>query len=224
MINLSETLMWWYSHNKRDLPWRETKNPYNIWVSEIILQQTRVNQGLEYYNKFIDTFPNIHSLAKASINDLLKVWQGLGYYSRARNMHITAQEIIGKYNGEFPSNYEELIKLKGIGDYTASAIASISFNKLTPVLDGNVFRVIARLFGISESTQTATGKKLFKQKLFELIPENNPGTFNQAIMEFGALHCVPQNPDCEGCPFKSVCFAHNKNLVSALPLKKKKVK
>ena len=224
MMNISESLIQWYSHNKRDLPWRETKNPYNIWVSEIILQQTRVNQGLSYYYKFIERFPDIEILSKAKIEDLLKVWQGLGYYSRARNMHYTAQKISSEYNCQFPANYSELLKLKGIGDYTASAIASISFNQQTPVLDGNVFRVISRLFGIFESTQTGKGKKTFKQKLLELIPKKDPGTFNQAIMEFGALQCIPNNPDCTTCPLNSICFAYNNNSVSELPLKKQKVK
>ncbi len=224
MMNISENLIEWYSYNKRDLPWRDTKNPYNVWVSEIILQQTRVNQGLDYYYKFIERFPDIKALSKAKIEELLKVWQGLGYYSRARNMHHTAQIITSEYKGKFPSSYDELLKFKGIGDYTASAIASISFNEQTPVLDGNVFRVIARLFGISESTQTNKGKKKFKQKLYELIPKEDPGSFNQAIMEFGALQCIPSNPDCKTCLFNTICFAYNNNLVSDLPLKKQKVK
>ncbi|HAF28185.1 MAG TPA: A/G-specific adenine glycosylase [Bacteroidales bacterium] len=223
MTNISKSLVEWYSRYKRDLPWRETKNPYHIWVSEIILQQTRVNQGFNYYYRFIDKFPDIKSLAFSNIDDLLKIWQGLGYYSRARNMHFTAQDIINNYDGEFPSDYSELIKLKGIGDYTASAIASISFNQATPVLDGNVFRVIARIYGISESTQRNAGKKHFKKILQEIIPDENPGTFNQAIMEFGALQCTPKNPDCENCILKSVCFAYTNNMVAELPLKKQKI-
>jgi len=171
MTHISQYLILWYSNNKRDLPWRETKAPYNIWVSEIILQQTRVNQGFDYYNRFIEKFPDIKSLAFSNIDELMKVWQGLGYYSRARNMHHTALEIVNKYNGKFPSDYHELIKLKGIGDYTASAIASISFNQATPVLDGNVYRVLARIFGISESTQSVTGRKHFKKILHELKTE-----------------------------------------------------
>jgi len=224
MTNLSQSLTQWYSHNKRDLPWRDTKNPYNIWVSEIILQQTRVNQGLSYYYRFIEKFPDIDTLANSDIDDLLKIWQGLGYYSRARNMHFTAKEIVEKYNGNFPSNYKELLQLKGIGDYTASAIASICFDEKTPVLDGNVFRVLSRFFGISESTQTNAGKKIFKEKLQALIPEKDPGTFNQSIMEFGAIQCTPKNPDCYVCTLKMSCFAKKNDLVDSLPLKKEKVK
>jgi A/G-specific adenine glycosylase len=224
MVSINQGLIEWYSHNKRDLPWRNTQNSYNIWVSEIILQQTRVNQGPNYYYRFIDRYPDIESLANSNIDDLLKVWQGLGYYSRARNMHHTAQDIVNNYNGKFPSDYHELIKLKGIGDYTASAMASISFDQPTPVLDGNVFRVIARIFGISESTQSITSRKHFKKILHELIKNENPGIFNQAIMEFGALQCIPKNPDCKNCPLNSVCFAYNKNSVADFPAKKRKVK
>jgi A/G-specific adenine glycosylase len=224
MHNITNKLIEWYSLNKRHLPWRETKNPYAVWVSEIILQQTRVIQGLDYYHKFLATFPDIHTLANASIDQLLKVWQGLGYYSRARNMHFTAQDIVRNYDGIFPKSYIELIKLKGIGDYTASAIASISFNEPTPVLDGNVFRVIARVYGVSESTQTANGKKQFKEILHTLIPHDKPGMFNQAIMEFGALQCTPKKPLCDDCIFKSSCFAFKNNLIEELPLKKNKIK
>ena len=224
MDNISNPLIRWYSYNKRALPWRETKDPYKIWVSEIILQQTRVNQGLNYYDRFIDKYPDVQSLADSSIDELLKLWQGLGYYSRARNMHYTANEIVREFKGQFPSDYSDLLKLKGIGDYTASAIASISFNQTTAVLDGNVFRVVSRFFGISESTQTASGKKVFKEKLSELIPKKDPGTFNQAIMEFGALQCTPHNPDCTNCPLKTSCFAFNHQMISELPVKKQKVK
>ncbi|MCB2194711.1 MAG: A/G-specific adenine glycosylase [Bacteroidetes bacterium] len=224
MQNITNKLIEWYSLHKRNLPWRETRNPYAIWVSEIILQQTRVNQGLGYYLKFMETFPDIHTLAAAPMDQLLKVWQGLGYYTRARNMHFTAQDIVQNYNGIFPNSYKDLIKLKGIGDYTASAIASISFKEPSPVLDGNVFRVIARIYGISESTQSAQGKKNFKGVLTKLIPHDKPGVFNQAIMEFGALQCTPKNPLCEECIFKSSCFALNNNLIDDLPRKKVKVK
>ena len=224
MKDISKVLTDWYTHNKRDLPWRETKNPYNIWVSEIILQQTRINQGLSYYYRFIEKFPDIFILANSEIDKLLKIWQGLGYYSRARNMHTTAKELVKNYNGVFPEEYKELIKLKGIGDYTASAIASISFNKKTPVVDGNVFRVLARLFGISKSTQTKAGKDAFKNKAKELMGNINPGIFNQALMEFGALLCTPLNPECSSCPLNSICFAFRHNLVSSLPTKKQKVK
>jgi A/G-specific adenine glycosylase len=224
MKDISKVLTDWYTHNKRDLPWRETKNAYNIWVSEIILQQTRVNQGLSYYYRFIEKFPDIFALASSDIDEILKIWQGLGYYSRARNMHITAKDLVENYNGIFPEEYSELIQLKGVGDYTASAIASISFNKKTPVLDGNVFRVLARLFGISESTQTKTGKDIFKNNAKELMGNTNPGILNQAIMEFGSLQCTPLNPDCSSCPLISVCFAYKHDLISSLPAKKQKIK
>jgi A/G-specific adenine glycosylase len=224
MTNINQHLLEWYSRNKRDLPWRETKNPYNIWVSEIILQQTRVNQGINYYYNFIEKYPDLKSLASTHIDELLKVWQGLGYYSRARNMLHTAQHLVNNNNCAFYSNYNDLIKLKGIGDYTASAIASISFNQPTPVLDGNVFRVVARVYGIAESTQKKSGINKFKEILNKLITNKNPGIFNQAIMEFGALQCIPKNPDCKNCIINSDCFAYNKDLVSDLPVKKQKIK
>ncbi|MBU8891813.1 MAG: A/G-specific adenine glycosylase [Bacteroidales bacterium] len=224
MSDISKTLTEWYASNKRDLPWRHTKNAYNIWVSEIILQQTRVNQGVNYYYRFIEKFPDIYSLANSDIDELLKIWQGLGYYSRAVNMHKTAKEIAKNCKGKFPDEYNELIKFKGIGDYTASAIASISFNKKTPVLDGNVFRVIARLFGISDSTQTKTGKKIYLDKTQQLMGNHNPEIFNQAVMEFGALQCVPKIPDCINCILNKVCFAYKNNRVNDLPVKKIKTK
>lgn len=224
MTNISQSLIVWYSRNKRDLPWRETTDPYNVWVSEVILQQTKVNQGINYYYRFIEKYPNLKSLASSNIDELLKIWQGLGYYSRAQNMYHTAQYLVNYNNGKFYSNYHDLIKLKGIGDYTASAIASISFNEATPVLDGNVFRVIARIFGITDSTIKKSGINKFKEILNSLITIKNPGDFNQAIMEFGALQCTPRNPDCNNCIFKSICFAHNKGMVSELPLKKQKAK
>jgi len=224
MKDISKVLTDWYTRNKRDLPWRETKNPYNIWVSEIILQQTRVNQGLSYYYRFIEKFPDIVALSNSDIDELLMIWQGLGYYSRARNMHYTAKYVVKNHNGVFPEEYSELIKLKGVGDYTASAIASISFNKKTPVLDGNVFRVLARLFGISESTQTKAGKDIFLSKAKELMANYTPGIFNQALMEFGSLQCAPLNPNCISCPLVSDCFAYKHDLIDSLPAKKQKVK
>jgi len=224
MKDISKVLTDWYTRNKRDLPWRETKNPYNIWVSEIILQQTRVNQGLSYYYKFIDKFPDIFVLANSDIDELLIIWQGLGYYSRARNMHFTAKDIVENYKGIFPEEHSGLLKLKGIGEYTASAIASISFNKRTPALDGNVFRVLARIFGISESTQTKAGKDVFKNKASELMNNNNPGIFNQALMEFGSLQCTPLNPKCSICPIASHCFAYKHDFINSLPAKKQKIK
>jgi A/G-specific adenine glycosylase len=224
MINLSTRLLNWYDHNKRDLPWRKTKDPYLIWVSEIILQQTKINQGIDYYFNFTNTFPNIDSLAKANIDEVLKIWQGLGYYSRARNMHFTAKFICNNLNSDFPENFNDLEKLKGVGDYTAAAIASFAFNESVPAIDGNVYRVLSRIFGIFESTQTSSGKKVFFEKAVELIDTEKPALFNQAMMEFGALQCTPKNPDCTVCIFKDSCFAYSKDLISDLPTKKQKVK
>ncbi|MCB0432718.1 MAG: A/G-specific adenine glycosylase [Mangrovimonas sp.] len=220
----SKTLINWYSDNKRDLPWRNTKNPYYIWLSEIILQQTQVNQGLPYYYKFVNTYPTIEMLANASETDVLKLWQGLGYYSRARNLHYTAQYIARELHGVFPKSYKELIKLKGVGDYTASAIASICFNETAPVLDGNVYRVISRYYGLDTPINTGKAQKEFKEILFELIDKSNPAEFNQAIMEFGARQCKPQSPDCPVCPFNKGCYALAKNKVQELPVKLKPVK
>jgi len=220
----SKQLTYWYLHNKRDLPWRATANPYTIWLSEIILQQTRVDQGMSYYFKFIKNFPTVFDLAAASEEQVLKLWQGLGYYSRARNLHFSAKYIVDELHGEFPSTYKELLKLKGVGDYTASAIASICFNEPTAVVDGNVYRVLARYFGIDFTINSSAGIKIFKQLAQELIDDKNPGTHNQAIMEFGALMCKPSNPDCGICPLNSSCFALSKNRIKELPVKEKKAK
>lgn len=220
----SNTLIYWYLQNNRDLPWRKTKNPYFIWLSEIMLQQTRVAQGLAYYEKFTHQFPTVFDLAKADETTVLKMWQGLGYYSRARNLHFTAKQIANEFNGEFPETFKEIIKLKGIGDYTASAIASICFNKPTAVVDGNVYRVLARYFGIKTAINSSAGIKEFKKLAQTLLDETQPGTFNQAIMDFGALHCKPQNPLCETCPFSNSCVALEKNLIKEIPVKEKKTK
>lgn len=220
----SNSLIHWYLNNKRDLPWRNTQNPYNIWLSEIMLQQTRVAQGLPYYLDFISAFPTVYDLAKAPEEKVLKHWQGLGYYSRARNLHFTAQFVANELKGEFPNNYKELLKLKGIGEYTAAAIASFSFNEAVPVVDGNVFRVLSRYFNIETDISLATAKKEFSELALELMPKNDPATFNQAIMEFGALQCVPKNPDCENCIFNSSCLALQKKKVQVLPVKLKKTK
>ena len=190
----------WYLSVNRDLPWRKNKNPYSVWLSEIILQQTRVAQGTAYYHKFLENFPTVADLANADESLVLKLWQGLGYYSRARNLHYSAKLIMEEYNGEFPSTYIELMKLKGVGDYTASAIASICFNEQTAVVDGNVYRVLARYFGISTPINSTQGIKEFKQLAQSLLETDNPGQYNQAIMDFGALQCTPQNPDCDTCP------------------------
>lgn len=223
-MKFSNTLIYWYLQNERDLPWRKTKNPYFIWLSEIMLQQTRVAQGMAYYFKFTENFPTVFDLAKADEKDVLKMWQGLGYYSRARNLHYSAKQIANELNGKFPSNYKEIIKLKGIGDYTASAIASICFNEPTAVVDGNVYRVLSRYFGIKTPINASAGIKEFKKLAQTLIDKTQPGTYNQAIMDFGALHCKPQNPLCESCPFADSCIALEKKLTKELPVKEKKIK
>lgn len=220
----NKDLITWYLENKRDLPWRLTTNPYNIWLSEIILQQTRVTQGLPYYRRFISAFPTIQNLAAASQEEVLKLWQGLGYYSRGRNLHETAQYITNDLQGEFPRTYKELLTLKGVGDYTASAIASICFNKPTAVVDGNVYRVLSRIFGIKTPINSSQGQKEFKALAQELIDPKQPATFNQAIMEFGAIHCKPQNPLCLKCVFQERCVAFRSQTITTLPVKIKKTK
>jgi A/G-specific adenine glycosylase len=214
-------IIFWYGQNKRNLPWRDTDNPYYIWVSEIILQQTRVNQGLDYYRRFIETFPDVKALANAKIDRVLKIWQGLGYYSRARHMHEAAGELVSVYGGEFPKSYRELIKIKGIGDYTASAIASFAFGEAVPVVDGNVNRVMTRLFGITEPMDTAAGKKQIRACAEKSMVRETPGLYNQAVMEFGALQCVPRNPDCGHCVLQAICTAHARGLTDILPVKSK---
>ena len=223
-MKFSKILIYWYLQNNRELPWRATTNPYFIWLSEIMLQQTRVAQGMAYYLKFTETFPTIFDLAKADESTVLKMWQGLGYYSRARNLHFTAKYIANELNGKFPSTYKELLKLKGVGDYTASAIASICFDESAAVVDGNVYRALSRYFGIKTAINSSAGIKEFKVLAQTLIDHKQPGTFNQAIMEFGALHCKPQNPLCTSCPFANSCVALEKNLVKELPVKEKKLK
>lgn len=223
-MSFSKTLINWYSVNKRNLPWRETKNPYFIWLSEIILQQTKVKQGLPYYEAFVEQFPTVFDLAKADESEVLKLWQGLGYYSRARNLHFTAKYIVNELNGKFPDTYKGLLKLKGVGDYTASAIASICYDEPTAVVDGNVYRVLSRYFGIDTPINSTKGTKEFKALAQELIDVKDPATFNQAIMEFGATQCRPKNPDCMFCPFQEKCIAYNKGSVGALPVKLKKTK
>lgn len=214
----------WYSVNKRDLPWRNTKNPYYIWLSEIILQQTQVKQGLPYYDAFIKQYPTVLDLANASEQEVLKLWQGLGYYSRARNLHATAKHVAFELNGKFPDNYKDLLKLKGVGDYTASAIASIAFSEVAAVVDGNVYRVLSRYYGINTPINSTEGIKEFKKLATSLIDKNEPATFNQAIMEFGATQCKPKNPYCSVCPLSKSCLALQKNLIDVLPVKLKKTK
>ncbi len=220
----SKNLISWYLQNKRDLPWRGIKDPYRIWLSEIMLQQTRVAQGLPYYLTFTETFPSVYELAAAPEETVLKLWQGLGYYSRARNLHATAKTIVEKYDGVFPTTYKELLALKGVGDYTASAIASICFDLPTAVVDGNVYRVLSRVFGIDTPINSSSGIKEFKELAQLLIDEEQPGVFNQAIMEFGARYCMPQNPQCESCIFSSHCQAWAKRKVGELPVKLSKAK
>ncbi len=222
-IYFSKNLIFWYLENKRELPWRTTKDPYSIWLSEIILQQTRIDQGLPYYNDFKLHYPTLQSLANASEEEVLKLWQGLGYYSRARNLHLTAKYISNNLKGVFPSNFKELLNLKGVGDYTASAIASICYDEATAVVDGNVYRVLARVFGIFTPINSSQGIKEFKDLAQKLIDVSQPGIFNQAIMEFGARYCKPQNPVCSSCIFSSNCLAHQNNMVSELPIKLKKL-
>ncbi|MBC3758243.1 A/G-specific adenine glycosylase [Hyunsoonleella sp. SJ7] len=223
-MSFSEILIRWYSGNKRNLPWRKTQEPYRIWLSEIILQQTQVKQGLPYYEAFVDEFPTVFELANADENEVLKLWQGLGYYSRARNLYFTAKYIANELNGVFPNTYKGLLKLKGVGDYTASAIASICFNEPTAVVDGNVYRFLSRYFGIETAINSTEGTKEFKALAQELIDPQNPATFNQAIMEFGAKQCRPKNPDCMFCPFQETCAAFTKGTIDQLPVKLKKLK
>jgi A/G-specific adenine glycosylase len=218
-MHVSEILRQWYALNKRDLPWRETCSPYHIWLSEIILQQTRVVQGLGYYNKFIGQYPRIEDLASASLDDVLKLWQGLGYYTRARNLHETAKLVATELNGVFPQTYSDLLRLKGIGKYTAAAIASFAFREPVAVVDGNVFRVLSRIFGIDLPVDTIQGKKVFYQKAAQILDQENPHIHNQAIMEFGALVCLPRNPQCQACPFSDICIALNSNKTDLLPVK-----
>jgi A/G-specific adenine glycosylase len=223
-MNFGRTIITWYSAHKRDLPWRHTKNPYFIWLSEIILQQTRVEQGLSYYNKFIQKFPTVKSLAKAKEDDVLKLWQGLGYYSRARNLHFAAKQIVKDFSGKFPENYADIRSLKGVGDYTAAAVASFAFNLHHAVVDGNVYRLLSRYFGINTPIDTSAGKKQFTGVVESLIKDFPPDVFNQAIMEFGARQCKPGIPDCGNCPLVQACIAFKEKNVASLPIKKNSVK
>jgi len=218
-MHLTKSLLNWYSQNKRPLPWRETRDPYKIWLSEVILQQTRVAQGMDYYHRFILAFPDVQSLAAATEQDVLKLWQGLGYYSRARNMHHTANEVVERYNGVFPKTSEGLKKLKGIGEYTAAAIASICYDEPSAVLDGNVARVLSRLFAINTPVDTSTGRSVITNLASNLLGVNHPGTFNQAVMELGALVCTPKSPACNACPLTFACEALKRKQVESFPVK-----
>lgn len=220
----SAQLIEWYQLNKRDLPWRKTLSAYKIWLSEIILQQTRVAQGTQYYLKFIDHYPTVQDLADATEEEVLKDWQGLGYYSRARNLHAAAKYIQSNYSGKFPATHLEIKNLKGVGDYTAAAIASFAFDLPHAVVDGNVYRVLSRLFGIETPIDSTQGKKEFAVLAQQLLPVNQPAEYNQAIMEFGALQCVPKSPKCDICPFSNTCVAYKNDLIELLPIKEKKLK
>jgi A/G-specific adenine glycosylase len=220
----SHIILKWYSQNKRDLPWRNTRDPFKIWLSEIILQQTRVAQGLNYYLNFVDEFETVHDLAKSKEETILKLWQGLGYYSRARNLHFTANYISNELNGEFPKNFKGLLQLKGVGLYTAAAVASFCYDEKVAVLDGNVFRVLSRVFGIDEPINTSLGERIFRELSAELLPSSEVSNYNQGIMEFGALQCTPKNPKCLSCPLNGKCDALRTKRVKDLPVKLKKTK
>ncbi len=217
-LQFSELLINWYQKNKRDLPWRHASNPYFIWLSEVILQQTRVAQGLPYYQKFIEYYPSVMDLAEADEQEVLRLWQGLGYYSRARNMHRTAQIIVKEWGGAFPTNYKDLLQLKGIGPYTAAAIASFAFQEPVAVVDGNVFRVLARIFGVQTDIASNEAKRVFQTLANSLLDQQRPHLFNQAIMEFGAIFCTPLKPSCLYCPFAEICVANREGKQGFFPV------
>ena len=223
-VTFSNKLINWYNHNKRDLPWRKTKDPYKIWVSEIILQQTRIEFGIKYYNKFLKRYPNVKKLANSEEIDLMKIWEGLGYYSRAINMLKTAKIVLNSFNGVFPLEYEQLIQLPGVGDYTASAISSICNDELQVVVDGNVLRFLSRIHKIDLPIESIKTKKYFKKLGFKLIQDVKPGDFNQALMDYGSTICKPKKFDCNSCLFSIDCKAYNSNSVENYPVKKKKIK
>ena len=224
MTTFAQKILTWYAENKRALPWRSTIDPYKIWLSEIILQQTRIVQGIPYYLKFVATFPTVYDLAAASEESVLKLWQGLGYYSRARNLHAAAKMVVEMFDGQFPQTYEGLLKLKGVGDYTASAISSICFDVAEPVVDGNVYRVLARYFGIDTPINSAEGIKYFKTLARKIMDADEIRDYNQGIMEFGAIQCTPKNPNCMYCPLHDGCVAFQKGKVLSLPFKINKTK
>ena len=223
-MDFSKKILGWYAQNKRDLPWREDKNPYHIWLSEIIMQQTRVAQGTPYFLNFKSTYPSIKDFANANQDDILRIWQGLGYYSRGRNMHFAANQVMNDFNGKFPNTYKELLNLKGVGEYTAAAIASIAFNESVAVVDGNVYRVLSRYFKENTPIDSTEGKKLFFNLAQELISAKSPGDHNQAIMEIGALVCTPKHPNCGVCPLVDSCVLANSIEVHDFPVKSKKIK
>ncbi len=219
MENFGLVLMHWYGENKRFLPWRDTSDPYRIWISEVILQQTRVVQGLAYFNRFMERFPKVEVLAEASEDEVMKYWQGLGYYSRARNLHTAAKQIMEGFDGKFPQKYQDVLSLKGIGEYTAAAICSFAWCQPYAVVDGNVYRVLARVFGIDTPIDSTVGKKYFAALAQELLDLKQPDQYNQAIMDFGAMQCTPKSPKCLHCPLQECCVAFASSLVEKLPLK-----
>lgn len=221
-MNISDILARWYAKHKRHLPWRETRDPYLIWVSEVILQQTRVNQGIDYYRRFVERFPDTGSLARASLDEVLKSWQGLGYYTRARNLHKAARKVWFELGGKFPRHYEGLRQLPGVGPYTASAIASFCFDEPVAVVDGNVGRVLSRILGIYTPINSSQGRKVLQEEAARLISRADPATHNQAIIEFGALQCTPSQPECGICPLKDICHAYLNDKVEWLPVKNRK--
>jgi A/G-specific adenine glycosylase len=220
----SELLLEWFSVHGRKLPWRNCGNPYHIWVSEVILQQTRVSQGMDYFLRFVEQFPTVEALAAAPLDAVMKSWQGLGYYTRARNLHKAAQLIVNDYGGELPNSYKELLKLPGLGPYAAGAVASFAFHEPVPAIDGNVYRVLARVFGVFDSPGTDAGKKAFYTLCSEVMDHERPHLFNQAIIDFGALQCTPGRPDCTPCPMRGLCYAEANGLQTGLPTKERELK
>lgn len=219
----AKTLMAWYQPGRRLMPWKSEKDPYLIWLSEVILQQTRVEQGMPYYLRFKNKYPSIEALAKAPEDQVMKLWQGLGYYSRAKNLHRTAKFIAEELQGVFPDSYSEILSLKGVGTYTAAAVASFAFGLPHAVVDGNVYRVLARIFGIDDPMDSSGGKRRFAVLANELLDKNNPAAYNQTILDFGAIQCSPKSPDCTNCPFNDRCFAYQNDKVYSLPVKSKKL-
>lgn len=222
IMKISEIIIQWYKKNQRDLPWRENSDPYRIWLSEIILQQTRVDQGLSYFNCFSAQYPDVHALAAAGEQEVMKLWQGLGYYSRARNLLTAARQVVTEYEGVFPRTRRELLQLKGVGEYTSAAVASIAFNEPVAVVDGNVARVVSRLFAVGQPVNTTAGTKVIRSLAEGLLDPQRPGDHNQAMMEFGALQCVPSKPNCAGCVLNVHCTAYSHNSVGAYPVKRRK--
>lgn len=221
-MDFSALLLEWFSVHHRDLPWRNTSNPYHIWVSEVILQQTRVNQGTDYYQRFIHIFPDIRALAEAPLDAVMKAWQGLGYYTRARNLHAGAKQVMRDFGGKLPASYSELLRIAGLGHYSAAAVASFAFNEAVPAVDGNVYRILARVFGVFTPVNSSQARREFFNLAGELIDRNCPAVFNQAIIDLGALVCTPRRPSCSTCPFTDYCYAHVNNLVGLLPVKNPK--